>query len=220
MQGVVTKVHVLAHPLLIAESFGFKVLVRALLAGPGETFLEVVTRCAEEEAHQGMAALDLERTVERFFGFECRARDLYKRLAEGLPGVRDAVRFFHTLSRQEEGHALVLSRVRRELRRGRLWKESPEVHAAAVDAFDARLRALEEEVWKGVTLARALEIVEAVEGSEINVVFDNLTGCVDMRSRARFERFFVMTRGHLDYCQSQLAALRARHGLGAPPAAG
>ena len=43
------------------------------------------------------------------------------------------------------------------------------------------------------------------------MVFDTLSGSVDMRSRARFERFFVLTQRHLAYCAEQLQALRARH---------
>jgi hypothetical protein len=47
------------------------------------------------------------------------------------------------------------------------------------------------------------------------VVFDTLNGCVDMRSRARFERFFVLTRSHLAYCAAQIATLRGRDGVSA-----
>jgi hypothetical protein len=215
MQGVITRVQVLAHPVVIAESFGVKVLVRALLAGGRETFLEVVGRCAEEEAHRAMDELDLARTVKRFIGFECRVRDLYRLLAERFAGVPDAAEFFATLSTHEEGHALVLSRVRRELRRGRVWKDSKELHLASVTVFEAALEAHEREARRGPTLARALELVEAIEGSELNLVFDTLSGAVDMRSRGRFERFFVLTRRHLDYCRERIAALRARHGIAA-----
>jgi hypothetical protein len=218
MQGVITRTQVLAHPIVIAESFGVRVLVRALFASARETFLEIVSRCAEEEAHLGMYGFDLVRTVNRFVGFECRVRDLYQRLSQRFADTRDAAAFFRTLAGHEEGHAIVLSRVRRELRKGRAWRESKALHVAAVEGFDARLGACEEEVRRGVTLARALELVEAIEGSELNVVFDTLNGCVDMRSRARFERFFVLTQRHLAYCDEQLRSLRARHGIA--PAAG
>lgn len=213
MQGVITRAQVIAHPVVIVESFGAKVLVRALLAGGRETFLEVVSRCEEEEAHAGMEEVGLARTVKRFVGFECRVRDLYRSLAGRLSGFEGAAEFFRTLSGHEEGHAVVLSRVRRELRRGHLWKASRNLHLADVEAFDARLAAWEEEVRGGVGLARALELVEAIEGSELNVVFDALNGCVDMRSRARFERFFVLTRRHLAYCRERVEALRAQHAV-------
>jgi len=213
MQGVITRVQVLAHPVVIVESFGVKVLVRALFADARETFLEIVSRCAEEEAHLGMDEVDLGRTVKRFIGFECRVGDVYRRLAQQLSGAAEAAEFFETLSGHEQGHAIVLSRVHREIRKGRLWKQSKDLHFATVEAFDARLEAFEEEVRRGVTLARALEIVEGIEGSELNVVFDTLNGSVDMRSRARFERFFVLTRRHLAYCSEQVQGLRTRHGI-------
>jgi hypothetical protein len=212
MQGVITRVQVLAHPIVIVESFGVKVLVRALFASARETFLEIVSRSAEEEAHLAMDEIHLARTVKRFIGFERRLGDVYRRLSQQFSGAADAAEFFATLSGHEEGHALVLSRVRREIRKGRLWKQSKNLHIATVEAFGSRLEAYEEEVRRGVTLARALEIVEAIEGSEINVVFDTLNGSVDMRSRARFERFFVLTQRHLEYCREQVQDLRARHG--------
>lgn len=115
MQGVITKAHVLAHPVIIAEGFGLKVLLRALFASAEETFLEIVRRCAEEDAHSGMHEFDLVRTVDRFIGFECRARDLYQELSRQLAGNPAAAKFFRTLARQEEGHAVVLSRVSREI---------------------------------------------------------------------------------------------------------
>jgi hypothetical protein len=219
MRGVITRVQVLAHPVVIAESFGVKVLVRALLASAQETFLEIVRRAAEEEDHEGMDELHLARTVKRFIGFECRARDLYWRASLQLAGIPEAARFFATVSGQEEGHAVVLSRVRRELRRGRLWKESRDVHEATVEGVEDRLSGYEEEVRRGVSLARALEIVEGLEGSELNVVFETLSASVDMRSRARFERFFALTERHLAYCRDQVEALRARHGIAAVPGA-
>lgn len=217
MKGIITRAQVLAHPVVIAESFGVKVLVRALFASARDTFLEIVTRCAEEEAHLGMADLGLARTVKRFIALERRLGALYGLLAQQLAGVDGAARFFETLASQEEGHAIVLSRVRREIGKGRVWKESKALHDAAVESLERRMGAYEEEVHRGVELARALDIVEGIEGSELNVVFDTLNGCVDMRSRARFERFFVMTEAHLAYCAEQVRALRARHGIGSAP---
>jgi hypothetical protein len=213
MQGVIRRAQVLAHPLVIVESFGFKVLMRALFASARETFLEVVSRCAEEEAHVAMDDVDLARTVKRFIGFECRVRDLYRALSHRFAAEADAAKFFRTLSGHEEGHAIVLSRVRREIRRGHLWKRSRHLHLGGVEDFEALLEACEDEARRGVTLARALELVEAIERSELNVVFDTLNGCVDMHSRARFERFFVLTERHLSYCGERIDALRARHGI-------
>ena len=159
-----------------------------------------------------MDEIDLGRTVKRFIGFECRVRDLYLRLSQRFSGAAEATEFFAILSRHEEGHAIVLSRVQREIRKGRLWKQSKE-HFSIVEAFEARLEAYEEDVRRGVTLARALEIVEGIEGSELNVVFDTLNDSVDMRSRARFEGFFVLTQRHLAYCNEQVQRLRSQHGI-------
>ncbi len=212
MQGVVTRKHVVTHPIVILESFGLKVLVRALLADRTETFLDVVTRCAEEDERSDMKELDLVRTTRRFIGFERRARDLYQHLSRQLADLPEAAKFFTTMSRQEEGHAIVLSRVRREIRRGRLWKESKDLHLDTMKRVDALLAGFEAEVRGGVTLDRALDIAERIEGSELDVVFDSLNGSVDMRSRTRFERFFVLSQNHLAYCKERIQSLRAAHG--------
>jgi rubrerythrin len=211
MQGVIRRAQVLAHPIVIAESFGLKVLWRALLAGGDQTFLEIVSRAAEEEARAGMDEIDLMRMVKRFIGFERRLRDIYERLSDQLFGTPEVAKFFSILARQEEGHAIVLTRVRREIRKGRLWKESKDVHLASLEAFEARFAAFEEEVRRGDTLARALEIVDAIESSELNFVFDTLNGSVDMRSRARFERFFVISHQHVAYCREHVQRLRVQH---------
>jgi rubrerythrin len=209
MQGVVRRRQVLAHPIVILEGFGLKVLVRALFAGGEETFLDVVSRCAEEESRSGLDEIDLLRTVDRFIGFERRARDLYAALSLQLKDHSDAAKFLTRLSNQEEGHAIVLSRVRREIRRGRLWTESKDIHLGLVSRVEALLERFEAEVRGRVSLARALEIVEGIEESELDVVFDTLNRSVDMRSRARFERFFVLNENHLAYCREQVQSLRA-----------
>lgn len=216
MQGVITRVHVIAHPVVVFESFGMKVLLRSLFAGARETFLDVVSACAEEEEHAGMAEIDLLRTVKRFIGFERRMRDIYQELSLRFPEDAQAAKFFRVLAGHEEGHAIVLSRVRRELRRGRLWRRSKDLHVAAMEGFESALDAHEQEVRRGVTLARALELAEAIEETEINAVFDTLQDSVDMRSRARFERLFVLSRRHLAYLREQVLALRARGGMAVP----
>src|SRR5690349_22057620 len=102
MQGVVQRRQVLAHPIVIFEGFGLKVLVRALFAGPDETFLDIVTRCAEEESRSGMDQIDLLRTVDRFTAFERRARDIYAALARQLKD--------HPAARSEEHTSELQSR--------------------------------------------------------------------------------------------------------------
>jgi hypothetical protein len=216
MQGVVTTRQVLAHPLVILEGFGLKVLVRSLFAGRDETFLDIVTRCAQEGANDDMEEVDLLKTVDRFVGLERRARDLYWKVSQDLAAFPDAAKFFVTLSWQEEGHAIVLSRVRREIRRGRLWRKSRDFHLSSLGSIEALFANFEHEVGrKTVSLCRALEMVEEIEGSELDVVFDSLNDSVDMRSRARFERFFVLSNAHSAYWREQVPLLRARHLSGA-----
>jgi rubrerythrin len=202
--------------LVIIEAFGFKVLLRSLLAGRDDTFLDIVMRCAQESAHNDMVEIDLLKALDRFAAFERRARDIYRELSEQLSGYPDAARFFRSLSSQEEGHAIVLCRVRREIRRGRLWKKSKDLHFAMLGSLDAMFANLEHEVrTKWVSFARALEIVEHIEQSELDVVFESLSESVEMRMRGRFERFFVVSKQHSAYWREQVQNLRAVHLSGA-----
>lgn len=211
MQGVITRKEIVAHPLVIIEGFGLKVLVRSLLARRDETFLDVVNLCAELEAHNDEDEIDLLQTVQRFIEFERRSRDLYRTLARYYGVLPDVAKFFGTLSWQEEGHAIVLSRVRREIQRGRLWSESRDLHLASIASVEALLCACEEEVRHGVPLGRALEIVDIIEGSELDIVFNRLNKSVDMRSRGRFERFFALADDHWAYHVMERRKLRARY---------
>jgi hypothetical protein len=219
MQGVVTTRHVLAHPLVILEGFGLKVLVRSLFARRDETFLDIVARCARKGANDDSEEVDLLKTVDRFVGLERRARDLYRSLSRRLIGLPDAARFFAVLSWQEEGHAVVLSRVRREIQRGKLRKKAKALQFDCLGSLETLFTNLEREVRKRVSLSRALEIVEEIEGSELDVVFDNLNDSVNMCCRARFERFFVLSKAHSAYWEEQVRLLRARHLCGAAGAA-
>jgi hypothetical protein len=182
--------------------------------GVNETFL-IVARCSHKGANDDREEVDLLKTVDRFVGLERRARDLYRSLSRRLAGLPDAARFFGFLSWQEEGHAVVLSRVRREIRRGNLRKKSDELQFACLGSLETLFTNLEQQVRRRVSLARALEMVEEIEGSELDVVFDTLNDSVEMRSRARFERFFVLSKDHSAYWHEQVRSLRTRYLAGA-----
>jgi hypothetical protein len=211
MQGVITRKEIFAHPMVIIEGFGLKVLVRSLVARRDETFLDIVNRCAGFRAQNDEDEIDLLRTVQRFIDFERRARDLYRKLARHYCTLPDVEKFFGTLSWQEEGHAIVLSRVHREIRRGRLSAGSRDLHEASIASVEALLKACEEEVRHGMPLGRALEIVDVIEGSELDIVFNRLNESVHMRSRARFERFFALADDHWAYHVTERRKLRARY---------
>ncbi|MGC4121696.1 MAG: hypothetical protein QM765_45390 [Myxococcales bacterium] len=215
MLGVITRRQVLAHPLAIYRGFGARVLMRALTSRRDETFLDVINRCAEEEAHHDLADVDFAPTVERFQGFEVRARELYWTLANQQQAL-DAATFFRALAAQEESHAVLLAHVRREARRGRCWKRSQREYQRELVAVDHLLSHLEAEAREPVGLARALEMVEELEGSELDVVFDTLCHSVDRRSLLRLRRFFAVSEEHRAFCARRIDALRDAHGISAP----
>jgi len=211
MQGVITTKSILQNPLVIIEGFGLRVFINALFADKDATFLDIINQCQELDAHKDMARMNLSEIVNQFIGYELKAQELYTILSKNFSELSDVSAFFKNIATHEEGHAIVLARVRREIERGHYWKESKQIHIAEVERFDRFMKEAEAAVRSGVSLAEALMLVDRIEGSEINIVFENLNKSVDMKSRKRFEKFFVMTSEHVGFCEKQTAAFRKKY---------
>ena len=211
MQGVITTKSILQNPLVIIEGFGLRVFINALFADKDATFLDIINQCQELDAHKDMARMNLSEIVNQFIGYELKAQELYTILSKNFSELSDVSAFFKNIASHEEGHAIVLARVRREIERGHYWKESKQIHIAEIERFDRFMKEAEASVRSGVSLAGALTLVDRIEGSEINIVFENLNKSVDMKSRKRFEKFFVMTSEHVGFCEKQTAAFRKKY---------
>ncbi len=211
MQGVITTKAILQNPIVIIEGFGLRVFINALFADKDATFLDIINECHELDAHKDMASMNLSEIVNQFIGYELKSQEIYTILSERFSELSDVSAFFKNLARHEEGHAIVLARVRREIERGHYWKESKQIHLDEIKRFDRFMKKAEASVLAGVSLAEALTLVDQLEGSEINIVFENLNKSVDMKSRKRFEKFFVMTSEHIGYCDKQTTAFRKKY---------
>jgi len=211
MQGVITTKAILQNPIVIIEGFGLRVFINALFADKDATFLDIINECHELDAHKDMASMNLSEIVNQFIGYELKSQETYTILSERFSELSDVSAFFKNLARHEEGHAIVLARVRREIERGHYWKESKQIHLDEIKRFDRFMKKTEASVLAGVSLAEALTLVDQLEGSEINIVFENLNKSVDMKSRKRFEKFFVMTSEHIGYCDKQTTAFRKKY---------
>ncbi len=155
--------------------------------------------------------MDLRAIVNQFIGYELKARELYTILSAKFSELKDVSDFFRHIARHEEGHAIVLARVRREIDRGHYWKESKQIHTSEIEHFDRFIKEAEASIQSGVSLAEALDLVDSLEGSEINIVFDNLNHAVDMKSRKRFKKFFVMSKEHIGFCEKKTAEFREKY---------
>jgi len=213
MQGVITKKEVLKNPVVIIEGFGLRVFINALFADKDATFLDIINECHELDSHKDMASMNISEIVNQFIGYELKAQELYTILSKNFSELSDVSAFFKNIARHEEGHAIILARVRREIERGHYWKESKQIHISEIERFDRFMRDAEASIQSGVSLAEALTLVDLLEGSEINIVFENLNNSVDMKSRKRFEKFFVMTTEHVGFCEKQTANFRKKYDL-------
>ena len=211
MQGVITTKSILQNPFVIIEGFGLRVFISALFADKDATFLDIISQCHELDAHKDMARMNLSEIVNQFIGYELKAQELYTMLSENFSEIDVSPLFFKHIASHEEGHAIVLARVRREIERGHYWKESKQIHISEIERFDRFMKEAEAAVLSGVSLAEALALVDQLEGSEINIVFENLNKSVDMKSRKRFEKFFVMTTEHVGFCEKQTTAFRKKY---------
>lgn len=209
MQGLIGKKDVLKHPGTVIHGFGWKVFIRTLAAPPGHTFLEIISEGIPHPTAPKEIELSLQ--IDKLVSFELRCAHIYARLAEifrerwGL--ARD---FFRTLSEQEEGHAEILRITKVELARRRLWNTLVPIDTVVIEKTDKMLSKIE---WalrepEKLDFSKALQFVEEMESSEINIVFDFLLHSVSSPFLKKIYRLIPSIADHKTYLNSLLPVLK------------
>lgn len=167
MQGAIRKSDILAHPLTTIRCFGWVVLMRALFADRGQTFLDIVGRTLWAPG----VPSELPEFLARGIGLERRAADIYRSLASRVADDEPLLKLLAELARQEEDHAELLelchaSSRRRDWSEGRIdpWRD-------VVAGLEVRMAALRRNVELVASRTEALRLVLDIESSEINDVF-------------------------------------------------
>lgn len=208
MRGLIGKKDVLAHPVVIIRGFGWKTFCRCLTSSPGTTFLEIISEGIPHPASP--QEIELSRQFDRLISFELRNAELYSQMAELFHSLLDVREFFRTLTDQEEGHAEILRITKVEVARRNLWNTLVPIKPEMIEKIDRKLTEAEKTIAdsKKLELARALHLVEDLEASEINIVFDFLLHSVQTPFLRRIHFLIPSVADHQTYLNSMLPSLK------------
>lgn len=203
MKGVICRRHVLTHPVITIQSFGWQVFFRVLTAGPDRTFLSIIAPTFT----QSPPAASVSSFVERCVSLEVRAGEVYRRLARHYEASPPLARFFDTLARQEQDHAELLE-ICRSLAGDSCWREEEVTEwRSVVPGLEKRMSEVEEGLDQMTDASEALRMVVEIEGSEINSIFRGVVAATDSEFVRTFQAFQNAEQEHLDYICSEIPRL-------------
>lgn len=217
MVGAINKRDLLAHPIVTIRNFGWRTFWRALIARPGTPFLTVLADAGVLHS----VADEVTEFVARCVELELQVSRIYTVLAKRFADEPAAAAFFAELAQQEESHAELLELCRAAAAQHH-WDSAPvEPWKHVVPQLERRMREIEISVDGTTSLLEALELVIAIESSEINDLFNCVVSATDSDFVRRVRVFREAEARHLDFiCEgisrltpdlaSQCRALRAR----------
>jgi rubrerythrin len=205
MRGVICKRHVLAHPVITIQSFGWQVFFRAITAGRDRTFLSIVA----PTLHQTTTPASVSSFIERCVALEVRAGEVYRRLAQRFEDVPPLARFFDTLATQEMGHAELLEFCR-GLASGSCWREEEVAEwRDSIPGLEKRMAEVEDGLDQLTDPAATLRLVIEIEGSEINHVFRGVVAATDNEFVRTFQAFQDAEKEHLEFLCREIPRMEA-----------
>jgi rubrerythrin len=194
MFGAICKRDILAHPIVTIRCFGWRVFLKALVAGRDQTFLSLLN-----ETDVLKPAGDVSELVDRCVDLELRAKSIYETYAARFTDHIEAKRFFDSMARQEQGHAELL-RVCREAAERQRWND--QLFAPwrdAIPTLEQQMQAMEARIETNVDLVRALQHVIDIESSEINHIFDAVVKATDSEFIRRLQVFRTTEIQHIKF---------------------
>lgn len=208
MRGLIGKKDVLAHPVVIIRGFGWKTFCRCLASSSGTTFLEIISEGIPRPASP--REIELSHQMDRLISFELRNAQIYAKMAGMFYPLGEVREFFRTLTDQEEGHAEILRITKVEVARRRLWNTLVPIKLEMMEKIDQKLTEVEERLAdpKKLDLTHALHLVEDLEASEINIVFDFLLHSIQTPFLRRSHFLIPSVADHQTYLNSMLPSLK------------
>lgn len=195
MLGVIRKRDVALHPVVTIQSFGWRVFLRALTAGPNETFLSLVV---EAEAHD-TARRKVPEVIDRAIALELRAMRVYEALARRFAHDPASRKLFATLALQEREHAELLRICRHAARRAPVDGRCLMACAELIPGLEEAMNGAERFLGSDSGRVEALRLVLQIESSEVNRVFDGIVAASSSELIKSLSAFHSATRSHLGY---------------------
>jgi hypothetical protein len=203
MIGAIRTWDVLRHPFVTIRCFGLRTFLRALLAGPKQTFLSLLS----EYAYFGSADSQATDIVKQCIDLELRARQLYLTLADATAESRSLSEFFAELAEQEQEHADLLqlcmaasNHVGWRHKDLPLWRNSLvrlNREMCEIEAIAAGIRDPES----------AMGLVVQFESSEVNQVFLELIAASNSEFVKKLRPFQYAVEMHLSHIAARMSEL-------------
>jgi hypothetical protein len=203
MVGAIRKRNILAHPIVTIRCFGWMVFARALLAPRGTTFLSLLSPVEPVKP----AKKPWREPIERCSNLELRAKRIFQDLADRFREYAEAFEFFTALANQEQEHYDLLQLCSIAMHRGHWKSELFAQWQKSLSGLESHMHAAERTAQLLTTLPEALELVLALECSEINFVFRGVVLSSESPFVCRLRAFNAAGEDHLTYiarCLPQL----------------
>ncbi len=213
MVGAIRKRNILAHPIVTIHCFGWTVFVRALFSPQGATFLSVL---APVEVARPVKK-PWREAIERCCSLELRGKGIYLELAERFSENAEAHDFFTVLANQEQEHHDLLQLCSAAMRRGHWKSEGFAQSLKSLPGLESHMHAAEKTAQLLRTLPEALELVLALECSEINFIFHGVVRSSESPFVRRLRAFNTAGEDHLEYIGRRLPELEPSLGEACRP---
>jgi hypothetical protein len=198
MIGAIRNRDVLLHPVVTIRSFGWRVFLRAAVAGRNRTFLSTL-----QEAGFFQDATPVEPDlVERCIQLELRAMRLYELLAHQFAGTAAISGFLEDLADQEQCHAELLQLCRAAQGPRRWQTHSFQAWRECVPRLEERMQ----QAWGSAESIRTVDelarLLFEIEASEMNNIMGQIIETSDSAFVKKLAAFQYALTDHIDFiCQ-------------------
>jgi rubrerythrin len=203
MLGAIRKRDLLAHPVVTIRSFGWRVFVKAMLAGRDKTFLAILMETQVLPAPR----VDVPEVLRRCAELERSAQRIYEELADRFDQVEPVRRFLLTLAHQEQGHAELLEVCRAALRKGRFDAQRFAPWCDELPKLEQTMQRMEASLDDVTSTGKAVQCVMDIETSEINRVFLGAVGASDAEFVQRLDVFRSTGKKHVHFIAGRIKDL-------------
>lgn len=144
--------------------------------------------------------MNTEGVIDFQIGLEDRISKIYEMIAKQLsresPKDAEWAALWKKLSVDEQNHASLLSIEKTFLQTGTHVKKPIEIGPEVLEEFDALLSRCEARIQSGITRTDAIEILTALEDSDVNKLFSALLKATDSKVLSHLADF---SRAHIGY---------------------
>jgi len=206
MDGAIRNWEILAHPVVTIRCFGWRVFLKAALAGRQQTFLSVLE---QNQAFQP-SRVKVPELVNRCRELELRAKRIYELFAWRFARRPSVVTFFRELAAQEQQHADLLELCRIAGTVGQWQEEYFTQWRDAIPQLEQAMDASEKAAAAVTTLERGLQVLVDIETSPLNVVRDGVVAATGSEFVQRLAAFQRATENHLAFICNAYPELKGK----------